>query len=49
MAPNIHQRAAATATFVAVVGIFALTALVASLLPASEAARTNPIGVLRYD
>ncbi len=36
-------------TFAAVAGIFAVTAVVASVLPASEAARTNPVVVLRYD
>jgi len=36
-------------TFAAVAGIFAVTAVVASVLPASEAARTNPVIVLRYD
>ena len=36
-------------TFATVVGIFATTAVVASVLPASEAARTNPVVVLRYD
>ena len=35
-------------TFAAVAGIFAVTAVVASVLP-SEAARTNPVVVLRYD
>ncbi len=36
-------------TFAAVVGIFTITAVVASVLPASEAARTHPVGVLRCD
>ena len=34
-------------TFAAVAGIFAVTAVVASVIPASEAARTNPVIVLR--
>ena len=36
-------------TFAAMVGIFTITAVVASVFPASEAARTHPVGVLRYD
>jgi predicted permease len=36
-------------TFAFVLGIFLVTALLASLLPASRASRTDPTGVLRYD
>jgi ABC-type lipoprotein release transport system permease subunit len=36
-------------TFAAVIGIFAVTAVVASVLPASAAARIHPVGVLRCD
>ena len=36
-------------TFGTVIAIFLVTALLASLFPALEAARTNPVGVLRAD
>ena len=46
---NLFDRATAELqAFAAVAGIFAVTAVVASVLP-SEAARTNPVVVLRYD
>jgi predicted permease len=36
-------------TFAAVTGVFLGTAILATLLPAARAARTDPIGVLRYE
>jgi putative ABC transport system permease protein len=36
-------------TFAFVLGIFLAVAILASLLPASRAARTDPLGVLRYE
>lgn len=36
-------------TFAAVIGVFLGTAILATLLPAGRAARTDLIGVLRYE
>jgi ABC-type antimicrobial peptide transport system permease subunit len=36
-------------TFAAVTGVFLGTAILATLLPAGRAARTDPISVLRYE